>query len=307
MRLTALLAFVALGLPVFAQTEESSTSQQASTDTPAQSGDESVTMPTLVERLEGERKHKLVRDAQGPIGSRAQIQVRPGYVLTDAAGAGSVLELNGNLAGSGELAVLAPESFEWWALFAFDDQGYVSDEEKDELDADALLEQKRARAEQDNEARLAAGLTTLELEGWAVPPHYNETTNNLEWATRLRDASGHVTVNHHTNLLGRRGVMNVILVCAPDKLEAALVDYREQIAGFEFVSGERYSEYTSGDKVAALGLTALVAGGAGVIAAKTGLFAKFWKYIVIAIVAVGAFVKKLLGFGKKEESSSSSS
>jgi uncharacterized membrane-anchored protein len=65
------------------------------------------------------------------------------------------------------------------------------------------------------------------------------------------------------------------------------------------VSGQKYSEFKSGDKVAAYGLSALVLGGAGVMAAKMGLFAKlgvilgkFWKGIVFGLIALGALVKK---------------
>jgi DNA-directed RNA polymerase beta' subunit len=45
-------------------------------------------------------------------------------------------------------------------------------------------------------------------------------------------------------------------------------------------------------------LTALVAGGAGAIAAKTGLLAKAWKLILVGIAAVGAWLKKLFGGDK---------
>jgi len=43
------------------------------------------------------------------------------------------------------------------------------------------------------------------------------------------------------------------------------------IGGFSYSSGYKYAEWRSGDKVAAYGLTALVAGGAGVALVKSGL------------------------------------
>ncbi len=59
--------------------------------------------------------------------------------------------------------------------------------------------------------------------------------------------------------------------------------------------------------MAEYGLTALVAGGAGVVAAKTGLLAKFWKFIVAGVVAIGAFFKRIFGFGKKDASGTAGS
>lgn len=51
------------------------------------------------------------------------------------------------------------------------------------------------------------------------------------------------------------------------------------------------------------GRGALVAGGVGAALVKTGLLQKFWKLIVIALIAIGAALKKLLAgiFGGKEQ------
>ena len=60
------------------------------------------------------------------------------------------------------------------------------------------------------------------------------------------------------------------------------------------------AEWVSGDKVAAYGLAALVAGGAGAAAVKVGLFAslakviaKGGKAIVLLLIGLGAGLKKL--------------
>jgi uncharacterized membrane-anchored protein len=79
------------------------------------------------------------------------------------------------------------------------------------------------------------------------------------------------------------------------------VETDKLLAGnFNYVSGQKYSEFKSGDKVAAYGLSALVLGGGAVMAAKMGLFAKFgvflgkaWKGIVFALIALGAGLKKV--------------
>jgi uncharacterized membrane-anchored protein len=101
--------------------------------------------------------------------------------------------------------------------------------------------------------------------------------------------------------------MVVTLVTGPGDFAAALPAFREVIGGFDYVAGERYSEYVEGDKIAEYGLAALVAGGAAVLAAKTGLLGKLWKFILVGLVAVGALVKKLFGFGGKKSESETNS
>mgnify|MGYP001598724567 CR=1 FL=1 len=84
------------------------------------------------------------------------------------------------------------------------------------------------------------------------------------------------------------------------------------LEGFEFTEGNKYAEWKAGDKVAAYGLTGLVAGGATVMAAKTGLLgkllaviAKGGKAIIAVILAVflglGSILKKMFGGGGREE------
>jgi uncharacterized membrane-anchored protein len=116
-------------------------------------------------------------------------------------------------------------------------------------------------------------------------------------------------VNYNTRVLGRKGVMEVVLVVDPANLAATLPEFRSVIAGHKFQSGESYAEYRPGDKIAKYGLGALVLGGAAVGAAKLGLFAslavffkKAWKLVIIGVIALaGAFksmFNKLTGRGK---------
>jgi uncharacterized membrane-anchored protein len=69
-------------------------------------------------------------------------------------------------------------------VFEFDADGYVNDEEKSSLDADALLKSIKEGTEEANKERVRRGWPTLKTLGWETPPRYNEITHNLEWATR---------------------------------------------------------------------------------------------------------------------------
>ena len=82
---------------------------------------------------------------QGPgtasIGSDlAEIDLGQDYVFLDAEGTRRFMELNENPVSGNELATVAPlsDDQQWFLVFEFDEVGYVSDEEKDSLDADAI-------------------------------------------------------------------------------------------------------------------------------------------------------------------------
>ena len=65
--------------------------------------------------------------------------------------------------------------------------------------------------------------------------------------------------------------MRAILVSDPNSLEQDIKAFRTALRGFDFVSGQRYAEFRSGDKMAEYGLAALIVGGAAAAAAKTVL------------------------------------
>ena len=133
----------------------------------------------------------------------------------------------------------------------------------------------------------------MDIVGWHQAPFYDPETNNLTWA--IRGASdGDETINHATRLLGRRGVMNADLVVSPEKIGAALPEFEAMLGEFSFTEGNRYAEFTRGDKVAEYGLAGLIVGGAGVALVKTGLLQKFWKLIVFGVIALAGAAKRLL-------------
>ena len=239
------------------------------------------------------------------LGSAAKIQVPAGYQCTDGPGAGKLLRAMGNLTNGKELGLLGPESLDWFVVFRFDDSGYVKDDDKDKLDANKMLAVFKEGSEEANKERAKKGIPAIHVTGWEQPPRYNENTHNLEWAIK-GDAEGHPIVNWNTRLLGRRGVMEVKLVIDPTQLKETMPTYEKLLADFAYKSGESYAEFKSGDKVAQYGLAALVLGGAAVGAAKLGLFAslalllkKAWKLVVVAVVAIGGFLKRLIFGGRR--------
>ncbi len=236
----------------------------------------------------------------------AEIKVPEGYLFANGPDTKMLMEAMGNPLSDTEVGFLAPETLDWFMVFEFDEVGYIRDDEKDSLDGDAILESIKRGTEEGNKIRKENGFPGLHIVGWDVPPRYNEETHNLEWAIRAKDDDGQLSLNYNTRILGRRGVMRVTLVLDPEIFSSVLPVYSERLSGFAYKSGNKYAEYVQGDKIAAYGLTALVAGGAGAAAAKFGLFkwlAKAGKGIFVAILAffgaVGRGIKKI--FSKKKQ------
>ena len=198
----------------------------------------------------------------------------------------------------------AENPFGWFVVFEFDDMGFVKDDDKDELDADAIYESFLEGSKQSNKYREEMGIAPLNLVGWKVEPNYEETTNNLEWCLEF-ESGGEPVLNHNIRVLGRRGVTIVTLVCNPEQFDDALAGTRRILEGFSYNEGQRYSDYVSGDKIAEYGLAALVTGGAVAIAAKSGILGKLLKPILLGLAAAGAWIastfKKIFARSKDDD------
>ncbi len=237
--------------------------------------------------------------AEGAIGAKAKIQVPGGYAFLDDRNTRRFLELMGNPPRDGH-TMIAPDDLVWFAVFSFDPVGYVKDDEK--IDADALLDSLKKGDARGNEERKRLGMAPIYTDGWHVPPHYDSGTQRLEWGMRLRDDKGGQYVNYTSRLLGRSGVMSAVLVSSPSTLNEDMRAFNGALRGYEFVGGEKYAEFKSGDRIAEYGLAALVVGGAAAAAAKAGLFKSLGKFLWViiggAIMGGWALLKKL--FGRKE-------
>lgn len=265
------LAFLALGLAAFAATAQDN--------------------PKVSALIEG--------PATAHLGSVADLQVPEGFTFLNGDQTRAMLHRAGDPISGNELGFLRPDKGGWAVYFEFDDIGYIKDAEKEKLDPAKLLESFKKGTAAANKERARAGSPPIEIIGWDKEPVYDATSQNLEWCLRAR-SEGHEFVNYNTRVLGRKGVMEVVLVVDPENLAATLPEFRSVIAGHKFQSGESYAEYRPGDKIAKYGLGALVLGGAAVGAAKLGLFAslavflkKAWKLVIIGLVAVAGFFKKL--------------
>jgi uncharacterized membrane-anchored protein len=260
-----------------------------------------------------EEKKEPIQWTRGPakvdVGDNlGEVKLSDRLVFAGKADTERLMREMGNPTNGSELGLVTSrvEGENWFVVFEWRGVGLVKDDERNEIDADALLKNIQRASEAANEKRKKQGSTALHVTGWAEPPHYDTATHNLTWAIRGKTDDGDEVVNYNVRLLGREGVMSVTLVDEPNGLATAKPRVDAVIQGFTFKRGKTYAEWVPGDKVAAYGLTALIAAGAGAAAVKTGLLAalggmlvKAWKALVLAVIAAGATiarsVKRLFG------------
>lgn len=233
-------------------------------------------------------------DGRGEIGGIAEVAIPRGYRFIGPKGTVKALQLKTNLINGNELGYIAPIDDSWYALFQFDACGYVRDDEKHGLDADAILADLREQQEVANRDLRWQNLDTLEILGWQQPPAYQTGTHIFEWAVRLRTSDGVEVVNHYTKLLGRRGVMDVVLVCDEPQMADVLPRYSKLLEGFSFKPDEAYAAYQKGGKVSHIGLTGLILKGDNPAGDPPNWFDR-WIFPVLALVLISIpFVRRFL-------------
>jgi uncharacterized membrane-anchored protein len=198
----------------------------------------------------------------------------------------------------------SPDS--WGIVITYVEDGYVEDDDAANVNYDDLLKEMQKGMSEANPERIKQGYEAIELIGWAAPPRYDKDAHKLYWARELSVASySEHTLNYDIRALGRHGVLSLNAIAVMSQLQTVEKDMQEALSLVEFNEGKRYGDYVAGvDKVAAYGIGALIA---GKLAAKAGLLkllvsalAAGWKFLIILLIPLGVFLKKLL-FGKRKE------
>ncbi|WP_250636637.1 DUF2167 domain-containing protein [Agarivorans gilvus] len=184
----------------------------------------------------------------------------------------------------------------WGVTIEYEEDGYVSDEDADDIDYGDLLSQMKQDTADASEQRMEQGYEAIELVGWAAPPYYDKAAHKLHWAKEIKFGDSETnTLNYNIRVLGRKGVLVLNFIAGMDQKQLIDSQLNTVVAMAEFQKDSRYEEFDpSIDKVAAYGLGALVAGKA---VAKTGFLAAAFlflkKFGIILLAGVGAFLKKL--------------
>jgi uncharacterized membrane-anchored protein len=231
--------------------------------------------------------------------SHAVIRLRSGQALLLGEDAERLSWLNSGTEFPDTEAVLSYDSVSAKSevYFEWRDEGYISDADWADVDADQLLDDYRRGTEAANDDRIDNGLEPMHVVGWLEPPHYDKATNTVTYAIELKDKEGS-WANAFALRLGRAGYTEFTWVGSVGLFESAggrpelLTD---ALAAHSFEEGYRYSEFKEGDKIAAYGIAGLVAAAIGAKFGK-GLFGGMMKFVIPALLAFGAVIVK---FGRR--------
>jgi len=237
---------------------------------------------------------------------KATLALPDGYRYLGPDDADRVLQAWGNPARPDTQGMLVPpagglfDDHSWAVVITYSGDGHVDDADAASIDYDALLQSMRADTRKENLERKRLELSTVELVGWAEPPHYDRATRKLYWAQELAfEDNDATTVNYAVRVLGREGVLELNAIAAMAELPAVKPDMAKILGFSEFTAGNRYTDYRKGtDRDSGYGIAALVAGGA--VAAKVVGSKGFWaillaakKLIILIAVAIGGFFKSI--------------
>jgi uncharacterized membrane-anchored protein len=195
----------------------------------------------------------------------------------------------------------------WAVTVNYESNGYVKDDDAEKINYDDLLKKMQQQAKDASPEREKQGYPSIDLVGWAAPPHYDKPTHKLYWAKDLKfGGETKDTLNYDIRILGRRGVLVLGAISSMNAFPEIDQKVPQILTMVDFQPGNSYADFDPKvDKIAEYGLTALIAGGALAGAAKLGLFGLLFKYIIVIalalkkaaiviIVAIVAGVKKLM-------------
>lgn len=246
----------------------------------------------------------LAASTRGPatiaLADQATLDLPRGMIFIPKAEAYRWSRSRGNTPGDQQIGIVTtPGDDNWMIAVRYIPDGYIRDDEAQDLKPDEVLKDLREGAEESNKDRVARGFPEIVLTGWIEPPSYDANIHELRWAlgvARKVDSDG-LSVNLNTRALGRGGYISLNLATA----EQNLAEYRpvvgQVLRGLTFVPGRAYGDFNaSTDRIAEYGILGLL----GVVAAKKlGLIAlggvfllKFAKIGLLAVAGVALAIRR---------------
>ena len=190
-------------------------------------------------------------------------------------------------------------------IFSFHSEGYISLEDWSDVDPQALLQSYIENTERENKERKQKGLRSLHVLGWLQEPTLDKETHTVYWALEaVANGDEEHFVNSFALRLGRFGYEELIWITDKKSYISKGGELDLMLKAHSFDKGFRYTDYVSGDKVAAYGIAALVAASIGVKVLKTGgLLLLIKKFGAVFIAACAAVFYKIRAWLKKDDQS----
>jgi uncharacterized membrane-anchored protein len=119
-----------------------------------------------------------------------------------------------NPSGEAPLGMIFPSNLNplsddaWGIEITYNEDGYVKDDDAEDINYDDLLKQIKEAMQNENPERIKQGYSSIEMIGWAENPTYDKQTHKLYWAKELKFGTDSIhTLNYNVRILGRKGVL----------------------------------------------------------------------------------------------------
>ena len=124
-------------------------------------------------------------------GGHSTLKLTQDFRYLEARDAQRVLQAWGNPPDKSVLGMILPanlsplDKHSWAVVITYSDDGHVSDEDAAKIDYAKMLKDMQEQTRDSNEERKKRGYESIDLVGWAAPPHYDASSNKLYWAKEL--------------------------------------------------------------------------------------------------------------------------
>lgn len=178
-------------------------------------------------------------------------------------------------------------------VVSYDNCGYVSDKDASSIDYNALLKDMQEGVKEENKKNPTG--QKWELIGWGWQPTYDNQKKVLAWSKHYRIDGEEQVLNYDVRVLGKAGMVVITAVAdaSPESKNQLAADNAAIINSVMYNPGYKYSDFNPDkDHVAEWTIGGLIA---GKVLAKAGFWAalaKFWKLIIVAVIAFFATLGK---------------
>ena len=183
--------------------------------------------------------------------------------------------------------------------------GYIKGDDWSQVDPEEFLEQLKSASVENNKERMKNGYNTVQDIRWHIKPEFNKDLGYVYYSLIVVFDDGNETYNSTAMVLGREGYTDLTFVFKESIAHLMPNEIDKVVQSFDYNSGVQYSDFKAGDKIAAYGVGALVAGSLGIKGlAKTGglaVIAAFAKKLWFIILLPFIFLFRLVSGNKKKE------
>ena len=182
------------------------------------------------------------------------------------------------------------------------DDGYVNIEDWNNVDTDRWIKILNENAQEELEKNEGKDIDLATKFTWVKKPKLDRKKNMVFYAYEVLWNDGVTSLESRTLILGKNGYSSLVFTTTDEETPYSQLanKFSNKAETFKFNEGSTYSEYKTGDKIAAVGIGALLATTLGVKALSPGLLAtlgkllaKFWFILLLPFIFIGKLIDSL--------------